>query len=84
MEAITVQIAKLELQAGDTIAVMVPNLITVKQAEHIKKSIGAYIPEGVKCLVLSGGMTLQRVRMDQATALAGDTSPVAESIVRTY
>lgn len=80
MEAVTVQIAKLELQPGDTLAVLAPGHISKEQAAHIKQLMSDALPDGVKCIVLSG-LALQRI---PAIAAERDTNTAVESIVRRF
>lgn len=65
MDAITVQIAKLELKPGDTLAVMAPDHISMEQATRIKQLMSDALPDGVKCIVLVGGLTPQKVAAEQ-------------------
>jgi hypothetical protein len=57
MDAITVQIAKLELKAGDTLAVMVPFVLTSDQREAFNAMLKNLLPKGVNSAVFESGIT---------------------------
>jgi hypothetical protein len=61
VNVVTVKGAKLELKEGDTLAVMYPNRLAKDQVEHLMAYLRPALPEGVKVMVLDGGMTLAKI-----------------------
>lgn len=57
----TVQIAKLELTAGDTLVVSTDAWLHAEQVHKIKAAIQPFLPEGVKAMVLDRGMTVTKL-----------------------
>ena len=71
MQTSTVEIAKLELHAGDTVVVRTEAILTKVQVETIHERLKPMIPDDVGIIVLTGGMTLEILRRgDDAEAAA--------------
>lgn len=62
MEAITVEIAKLDLKAGEMLAIMVPQMLNMEQRANLREMVRHILPDGVKAVVLDGGVTLAKVQ----------------------
>lgn len=60
MEAITVQVAKLDMKAGDTLAVMVPQLLHREQREYMQALFTKQFP-GMKVAIFDGGITIAQI-----------------------
>lgn len=58
MPAVAVELAKLELKAGDTLVVTVPMRINDEQRNGIDFILRPIVPSGVRVLVLDGGTSL--------------------------
>lgn len=58
-KAVTVEISRLELRAGQSLVVKADLPITHDQAERIKNYFGQCVPDGVKVLVIDKRITLQ-------------------------
>lgn len=65
MNAVTVEIAKLELKAGETLVLMVPQLFSAEQYERMHHYAKSVLPDGVKVMILSGGVTLAKIAADE-------------------
>jgi HKD family nuclease len=61
IEAITVQIAKLELKSGDTLVVSIDDFLNNDRAQMIKDHLEPMLPKGVKAMVLGRGMTVTKL-----------------------
>lgn len=62
MTDLEARIAVLTPKAGDSIVIShATHMLTKVQCEAIKSAAAAALPEGVKVLVLSGGLTMQHV-----------------------
>lgn len=59
--AMTVQLAKMDLKAGDTLAVMVPFRLAAEQREKVQAMVHGLLPEGVKAAVFDCGVTLAKI-----------------------
>lgn len=66
MEAMIVQIAKLELKPGDTLVVSTDECLRMEQAHNLQDFIKHLLPEGVKVMVLDRGMTVTRLTTPEA------------------
>lgn len=60
VNVVTVEGVKLNIAEGDTLAVMVPQLLTAKQREWIRAAIKNEFAN-VKVLVLDGGITVAAI-----------------------
>lgn len=67
MESITVEIAKLSLKPGDTLAVMTDATLHNEQRSHLMDMLNSALPEGVKALVLDSGMKLQVITSEHGS-----------------
>ena len=57
------EIARLELQPGDTLVIKTELVLSQEQVTYIREIIvGPYVPEDVKIMVLSAGLTLEVLR----------------------
>lgn len=61
MEALTVQIAKLELKADETLVVMAPMSLSGESMAQLRTVLTNVLPEGTKVLVLDAGITLAKL-----------------------
>jgi len=61
MESIIVQLAKLELEAGDMLAVMVPQHLHCEQRARMAETLKTVLPTGVKFAVFDGGVSLAKI-----------------------
>lgn len=61
MEALTVQIAKLELKAGDTLVLMCQQALPMESHARVRAMLAPSIPEGARCIILDGGATLAKI-----------------------
>lgn len=67
MNDLEARIAVLTPKAGDCIVISHPAcMLTKAQVEQIKSAATAALPDGVKVLVLSGGLTMQHVVAPEA------------------
>jgi hypothetical protein len=80
MNAITVEIAKLDLKAGEMLAVMVPQLLNAQQREYFHAFMKAGLPEGVKFMLLDGGVTLTTVNATDAIDSRADRASIKREI----
>lgn len=62
VEVVKLEIGKLDLQAGDLFVVRVPNSWTVIRIKTMNDFLKGFVPEGVKCMVLTSDMTIDVVR----------------------
>lgn len=53
------EIAKLELQAGDSLVVKIDALLSMDQTKYIAENFKRYVPDGVKVMVLGRGMSIE-------------------------
>ena len=58
------RIAKLELEEGDTLVVTVPEKLSAEKRMQYAKLMRQSMPAGVKCLIIDGGVTIERMRRD--------------------
>jgi hypothetical protein len=65
-EAITVQIAKLELKPGDTLVVSIDEYLSNDQVQAIKDHLESFLPDGAKAMVLSRGVTVAKLSTPEA------------------
>lgn len=56
------QIAKLELREGDTLVLRMEAVLRHEIRDALYDSLKKIVPEGVKCAILDGGMTLEVLR----------------------
>ena len=54
----TLQIAKLELEHGDTLVARTELFLCKEQVENIRQKLQPFVPDGVRVLVLSAGLSL--------------------------
>jgi uncharacterized membrane protein YdfJ with MMPL/SSD domain len=66
IEAITVQIAKLEMKAGDTLVVSIDEYLDNDRVQKIKDHFESFLPDGVKAMVLSRGVTVAKLTAPEA------------------
>lgn len=67
MSELEARIAVLTPKAGDCIVISHPErMLTKGQAEQIERAAEPALPDGVKVLVLGGGLTLQHVVAPEA------------------
>lgn len=64
IDAIQVQLTKLELKAGDTLAVMMNQAMNGEQLHACSEHVRRFVPEGVKVLVLGQGVSLIKITAD--------------------
>ncbi len=66
-DAVIVEIAKLQLQAGDILAVSVPSLgATHERMQAMGEQLNAMLPTGVSCLVFNDQISLSVVRAGES------------------
>lgn len=51
---------KIDLSAGDTLAVMVPRILSAEQREWMQAALGRALP-GVKAIIFDGGITIAAI-----------------------
>lgn len=61
MKAITVELAKLQLAPGDSLAVTVPGRLSPEQFHCLRHYLEASLVRGVKFVILDAGRTLTKV-----------------------
>lgn len=61
INVVTLEGVKLNLTAGDTLAVMVPQVIHEEQRKNMMAAIKSALPEGVKVLIFDRGMTIAAI-----------------------
>ncbi len=61
IDGVLVSLGTLRLQPGDILAVLADQMLSGAQSERIGNLIKDMVPEGVRVVVLVGGMTLARV-----------------------
>jgi len=61
-EVFRFEIARLELQDGDTLVVKHDQVLSKEQSTYIRNMVEPCVPEGVKVLVLTGGLGLEVLR----------------------
>lgn len=66
MNALTVEIAKLDLKVGDTLAVMCDQNLHCQQFETMTKYVQSRVPVGVRVMILDGGLKLAKIGAVQA------------------
>lgn len=67
-EVVRVEIAKLELRAGDTLVVKSDREITREQAQNMRTHMQRFVGEDVEVLVLGAGMSIEVLRKEAPTA----------------
>lgn len=60
-EELREQAERLRLQAGDVVVVTVPNDVPETYMHRVKNVVVDVVPEGVKVLVVSSGVTVRRL-----------------------
>lgn len=68
MDVPMMQIAKLELKAGETLVVMVQERLNAEQREMARETVASYLPAGVRALVLDGGAKLAKISAEAPDA----------------
>lgn len=58
------KITKLDLHEGDTLVVMVPQVLTAEARILYVRFMRDNLPPGVKCMVLDGGVTLDKLKRE--------------------
>lgn len=58
------RIAKLELEEGDTLVVTVPEKLSAERRIQYVRFMRQSLPAGVKCMILDGGVTLDKLKRD--------------------
>lgn len=64
-----VEIAKLSLKPGDTLAVMTDATLHNEQREHMLEYLKRVLPVGVKAMVLDSGMKLQVLTKNECESI---------------
>lgn len=59
------EVRVLRLQPGDTLVLRIDAALNFAQRERVLEQLKAAAPEGVKCLVLDAGLTLEVARAEQ-------------------
>jgi hypothetical protein len=59
--ALTVQITKLELKAGDTLAVLCEENLHCQQFDTMTQYVQSRVPDGVKVMILDDGLQLAKI-----------------------
>jgi hypothetical protein len=54
----TLQIAKLELERGDTLVARTELILTKEQVENFREHLKTFVPDGVRVMVLTAGLSL--------------------------
>ena len=58
------KITKLDLHEGDTLVVMVPQVLSAEARILYVRFMRDNLPPGVKCMVLDGGVTLDKIKRE--------------------
>lgn len=81
------KITKLDLHEGDTLVVQVPQVLTPEARLLYVRFMRDNLPQGVKCMVLDGGVTLAKLKHEHEAEVDSATyrdafGPKAEKPVR--
>lgn len=67
------KITKLDLHEGDTLVVQVPQVLTLEARLLYVRFMRDNLPQGVKCMVLDGGVTLAKLKAEHEAELDSAT-----------
>lgn len=67
------KITKLDLHEGDTLVVMVPQVLTAEARILYVRFMRDNLPRGVKCMVLDGGVTLDKLNREHEAEVDSQT-----------
>ncbi|HYD58955.1 MAG TPA: hypothetical protein VEC35_01275 [Noviherbaspirillum sp.] len=66
MDAMTVQVTKLELKAGDTLVLLCQQVLPSEAHDRVRAMLAPIIPKGARCIILDGGATLAKISAAEA------------------
>ena len=61
---LSARISKLDFHEGDTLVVLVPQVLTPESRLLYAQVMRAGTPPGVKCLILDGGTTIEKLKRE--------------------
>jgi hypothetical protein len=67
------KISKLDLHEGDTLVVMVPQVLSAEARILYVRFMRDNLPPGVKCMVLDGGVTLDKLKREHEAEVDSQT-----------